>query len=70
MTDPSIYPPVARKLKDPVNSLSAYTVSDKWLLGSIALLVLRPIFSSVQSMVRFHSAVPKDILAIATTSDS
>jgi len=57
MADPSIYPPGARKLKDPVSNLSAYTASDKWLLGSIALLVLRPIFSSVQSMVRLHSPV-------------
>ena len=52
MADPSIYPPGARTLRDPVNHLSAYTASYKWLLGSIALLVLRPIFANTTTMVR------------------
>ncbi|CAN0127674.1 unnamed protein product [Ascophyllum nodosum] len=52
VADPSIYPPGARTLRDPVNHLSAYTASDKWLLGSIVLLVLRPIFANTTTMVR------------------
>ena len=52
MSDTSIYPPGARTLKDPVNHLNAYTASDKWLLGSIVLLVLRPMFANITIMVR------------------
>ena len=51
MADPS-YPPGAWMLEDPVNHVSAYTASDMWLLGSIVLLVLRPISANTLTMVR------------------
>ena len=44
-------PPGMERLKDIVMNFKSLTGSDKWLLGSLMLLVFRPALVSVDSMV-------------------
>ena len=47
----TLYPPGTERLKDIVTNYKSLTGSDKWLLGSLMLLVFRPALVSVESMV-------------------
>lgn len=44
--DRSLYPPGEAELPDPVSKWASYTGSQKWFLGSVMLLVFRPLFES------------------------
>lgn len=51
----ALYPPAASRLKDPCSNYSSLKGTDKWLLGSILLLVARPVLHDVPSLVRRHT---------------
>ena len=47
----TLYPPGEDRLKNIVSNYTSLTGSDKWLLGSIMLLVFRPLLVDVEAMV-------------------
>lgn len=47
----TLYPPGEDRLKNIVANYASLTGSDKWLLGSIMLLVFRPLLVDVSAMV-------------------
>ena len=47
----TLYPPGEDRLKNIVTNYTSLTGSDKWLLGSIMLLVFRPLLVDVEAMV-------------------
>ena len=47
----TLYPPGEDRLKNIVTNYTSLTGSDKWLLGSIMLLVFRPLLVDVSAMV-------------------
>ena len=51
----ALYPPAASRLEDPCSNYSSLKGTDKWLLGSILLLVARLVLHDVTSLVRDHT---------------
>ena len=60
----TLYPPGEDRLKNIVTNYASLTGSDKWLLGSIMLLVFRPLLVDVSAMV---SAIGPSKLSRPTT---
>lgn len=60
----TLYPPGEDRLKNIVTNYTSLTGSDKWLLGSIMLLVFRPLLVDVEAMV---SAISPSIVHSTST---
>lgn len=48
----NLYPPAEARLKDIVNDYASLTGTNKWLLASIFLLVIRPVIQTPAMLVR------------------